>query len=213
MSILTEQELQVILGWERDRASQFLLDGSQENVDVVLPAARNKGFGKITPESLDAAVAISFRSLKYFPGHEHPVIKQELAKAAADKVQDEKNKRIKKKEFANAWGIHRGSDRTELDQDDDRQARARAEKKAAEKEAFKKTQLQAKAEFEKICDQYIVTRASGRTDHSKTEERRDLLRQIKVTKKNENVILYTEMVRLANEALRGFEREDSKITW
>ncbi|HYT20125.1 MAG TPA: hypothetical protein VEW05_07820, partial [Candidatus Polarisedimenticolia bacterium] len=105
----------------------------------------------------------------------------------------------------------RGSDRTELDQDGDRQARARAEKKAAEKEAFKKTQLQAKAEFEKICDEYVVTRASGRTDHSKTQERRDLLRQIKVTQGN--VILYSKMLELVSAALRGFEREDSKITW
>src|SRR5260370_42163148 len=93
--ILTNEDLKVILDWQNSRSAQYVLDESQGNVDVVIPLARAKGFGRITPVSLDAAVAASFRSLSYMPGHEHPVIKEELAqkaKDAADKAQAERDK-------------------------------------------------------------------------------------------------------------------------
>src|SRR5216683_2897030 len=92
---LTNEDLKVILDWQNARSAQYMLDESQENVDIVIPLARSQGSGRITLASLDAAVASSFRSLRYMPGREHPTVRQELAqkaKDAADKAQAERDK-------------------------------------------------------------------------------------------------------------------------
>src|SRR5258708_16723643 len=78
MHICTETELQTMLDWVNTRANQFVLDDSQKN-QIIIPLALELGGGRISSDSLDAAVAATFRSLNYLPGREHPVVKKELA--------------------------------------------------------------------------------------------------------------------------------------
>jgi len=220
---ITNEELQVILHWQQSRAAVHLLDDSQHNVDVVIPLARSKG--KITPESLDAAVAISFRSLKYMTGHEHPVIKQELAekaKAEADKAQTDREKRDRDRQQKNANPPPRRDPR--LDRYQDQEAEQKAAEDAANdvnNEVFKRRNEIAKVEFDRICTEYSYTLPSGRTNWTISYERRELLKGIRVTRgkdaKGDTVHLYIDgpngelgMLRLAKEALRGFERENSR---
>jgi hypothetical protein len=78
---------------------------------------------------------------------------------------------------------------------------------------FARIQTEARDEFHKICNGYQALTPLGRVDHGVTGERRELLRKIKVTDrrknaKGEEVVLYTHMLRHANEALLGFEKED-----
>jgi hypothetical protein len=212
--ILTEAELQTILDWEHSRASQFRLDGSQENVDVVLPLARNKGFGKITPASLDAAVAISFRSLKYMPSQEHPCIKQQLAEKAQserDKLELER-KRKRDAEVKACIGPNQSRIRTELDRvDDDKAAEVSKNAEAQQTRRAQEAQLEFKEEFERIANTYTVNRGS-RVDYAKTQERREALRQITTIRQN-GVIRYDKMVAVAQEMVKKFEASRTNITW
>jgi hypothetical protein len=78
---------------------------------------------------------------------------------------------------------------------------------------FLQIQEEARVEFNKICNGYQAPTPMGKVDHALTSERRVLLRGLKVVdkrrgKKGEEVVLYTHMLRLANEALRAFEKED-----
>src|SRR5712692_1433105 len=113
--ILTETELQVIHDWERSRAGQFLLEGNQKNVEVVIPIARSK-VGGITSRNLDEAVQISLPSLTFIPGCEPEVIKQRIAKAVADKAQQKKDadelERKRKREAEVKAGIGRSEEHT-----------------------------------------------------------------------------------------------------
>jgi hypothetical protein len=118
-------------------------------------------------------------------------------------AENEKAARLKKKEDLNAMGL--GSHRTELDRDDGKDDKAKED--TAKKTQLSREQFEAKAEFERICNVYSVTRA-GRISHSKTAERREQLRSISITKSNrpDDVAMLQE----AKAMLHQFEVEDSK---
>jgi len=100
---ITNEELQVILSWQESRAADFVLDDSQHNVDLIIPLLRARG--RITPESLDAAVQMTLPALNFKPGREPAVIKQHLAekaKAETDKIQADKDKRERDRQQKNA---------------------------------------------------------------------------------------------------------------
>jgi hypothetical protein len=213
--IVTNEDLKVILDWQNARSAQYMLDESQENVDVVIPLARSKGSGKISLESLDAAIAISFRSLKYMRGQEHPVIKQELAqkaKDAAEKAQAERDKIELNKKRQRDREVLAGQSpknvRTEMDRFDKNVQDAQAKKDAGKKAPLTDEELEAKAEVERISSTYTVTRV-GRTDHSKSAERREQLRQI-IARKRDGSPDYVATLAKANEMLVRFENEDSR---
>jgi hypothetical protein len=78
---------------------------------------------------------------------------------------------------------------------------------------FARIQDEARDEFNKICNGYQASTPMGKVDHALTSERRALLRGLKVVDKRRNnrgeeVVLFTNMLQLANEALRAFEKED-----
>ncbi len=79
----------------------------------------------------------------------------------------------------------------------------------------------AKVEFDRICTEYSYALPNGRTNWTISFERRELLKGIHVTRgkdaKGNTVHLYIDgpngelgMLRLAKEALRGFEVENSR---
>src|SRR5216684_1010712 len=100
---ITNEELQVILNWQESRAADYMLDDSQHNVDLIIPLLRARG--RITPESLDAAVQMTLPALNFKPGREPVVIRQQLAeraKAEADKIQADKDKREHDRQYKNS---------------------------------------------------------------------------------------------------------------
>ncbi len=214
---LTETDLQVMIDWERSRAASYRLSDKQDNVDIVVGFIRSR-FGKITPESLDAAVATNFRSLDYMTGQEHPVLRAELAqkaKDAADKAQAERDKiELDKKRKLHDQikaGIqpNQSKIKTEFDRDEGTQKRAQDAREAAEKAAFKQVEDASREEVERLRDGYMVSHNGGQTNWARTSERRDLLKATRVSKKD-GTILWTETLRLIKNCLHGFEIEDSK---
>jgi len=166
----------------------------KSNINLLVGFVGNQFKGSVSKANLDSAAKALWAVLKFKKGFE-----------MSDPRAAEKDRadRLKKKELMNALGM--GGHKTELDRDDDKDDRAK--KNAAKKTQLTEEQLEAKADFEHICNIYSCTRA-GRTDHAKTGERREKLRQI-IAKKGDR-ILYTEMLKLANEMLHRFEAEDSK---
>lgn len=205
MHILTEGEIKIVGKWEGELPYKFELYNT-DNADTVIGTAWSK-FGKITPETLDAAVAITCRSLKYIPGFEHPVIKAEIEKQKADADALEATRKREAKVRA-GLNVDQRKVRTEFDRDEGSQERARNLKEASEKKATDALENAAKAEVEKVCSQYIVSSNGERMDHSRTAERRQLLKDTKAFKNGK--VSWTETLKLLNKCLRGFEREDSK---
>lgn len=225
--MILEEEVQIVIRWEKSRESKFALDNSQKNVDVLIPLARSLGKGQITPESLDAAVELTLHSLSFMPGYEPAVIKQQRQKAVADQAQlladkerlekIEKENRIRNKQLS-------GITKSPLLRAKEEMAQARAEYEAKAKaeyddingESFQKRQKTAKIEFERIYNDYTKGHSSGRINHPLTQERREGLRGIRVVSnvkdaKGNEVVLYDKMLELALEALRAFDREDQKM--
>lgn len=220
--IWTDAELQTISNWENKLPYKFDLASVNDNCDIVLGTAWNK-FGKITPETLEAAVAISFRSLKFMPGQEHPVIKQELAKAAADKAQQKKDadelerKRKREAEVRAGIGPNQGKIRTEFDRAGDKAATdvQTVALTGVNHPKFIKQNLEAKAQFEDLVSRGPITYRNNREDRSKTEERRSELQGIQVwarqdDKNGKPVLIYSEMVKRAEEIIKRFESEDAR---
>jgi len=223
--ILTETELQVIHDWERSRAGQFLLEGNQKNVDIVIPIARSK-VGGITSRNLDEAVQISLPSLTFMPGHEPAVIKQHIAqkaKDAADKVQAKADadalEAVRKREAKTRAGINSDQRKitTELDRvDRDKAAAAQmVAPTGVNHPAFIQKNAEAKAQFEDLVSRGPLTYRCNREDRAKTEERRGELLSIQVwarqnDKNGKPVLIYSEMVKQAEERIRQFEQQDSR---
>src|SRR5258708_4825556 len=100
---ITNEELQVILSWQESRAADFVLDDSQHNVDLIIPLLRARG--RITPESLDAAVKMILQALTLKRGREPAVIKQRFAKRAraeTEKIKADKDKRERDRQHKNS---------------------------------------------------------------------------------------------------------------
>ena len=212
---LTNEDLKVILDWQNARSAQYMLDESQGNVDIVIPLARSQGSGRITLASLDAAVASSFRSLRYMPGREHPVIKQELVKAAADRAQQQKDadelERKRKRDDQIKAGIQPNQSRirTEFDRDEGSQKRAKDAKEAAEKAALKQAEDSAREQVEEIRNAYLVSHNGNQTNWAHTQERRELLKSTRAATRDGKT-LWVETLKLLRDCLRAFEIEDSK---
>ncbi len=189
--ILTEAELQVVLAWERSRASQYRLDDNPKNVELIIPVSRSKA-GGITPRNLDEAVQISLPSLTFMPGHEPEVVKRRIAKAAADQAQQKK-------------------DANELERKRKRDAEVKA--------GVGPNQLEAKAQFEDLVSRGPITYRNNREDRAKTEERRAELQGLtqfnrfvaaQRDRKGQQVLIYSKMVEEAQQIVARFEQEDSR---
>src|SRR5260370_3298564 len=212
--ILSDVELRIISDWENKLPYKFDVKQVNDNVDIVIGTAWSK-FGKITPESLDAAVALSFRSLKYMIGHEHPVLKAELVKAAADTAQQQKDadelERKRKRDDQIKAGIkpNQARIRTEFDRDEGSQKRAQGAREAAEKAAFKQVEDASREEVERLRNGYMVSHNGGQTNWARTSERRELLKATRGSKRD-GTGLWAETLRLIKDCLRAFQPEDFK---
>ncbi len=220
--ILTEAELQVVLDWERARASQYRLDDNPKNVEVVIPIARSK-VGGITLRNLDEAVQISLPSLTFIPGCEPEVIKQRIAKAVADQAQQKKDadelerKRKRDAEVKAGVGPNQGKIRTEFDRVGDKAAAAAqmVAPTGVNHPAFIQKNAEDKVRFEDLISRGPITYSCNKENRAKTEERRAELLAIQVwARQNDRngkpVLIYSEMVKLAEERIRRFEQEDSR---
>jgi len=223
MHPITDTELKTISDWQNARASQFLLDDSQRNVDIVIPICRSKG--GINPRSLDEAVQISLRSLSYMPGHEPAIIKQELAqkaKDAADKVQADRDKiELEKKRKRDAEVLAgrtpHGKIKTEFDRLEANKAvdTQTVPLTGVNHPKFIQQNLEAKAQFEDLVSRGPITYRNNREDRAKTEERRAELQAIRIVaaQKDKNglpVLIYSKMVEKAQQVVARFEQEDSR---
>jgi hypothetical protein len=105
--------------------------------------------------------------------------------------------------------------------EEDKKKRSDADAATAERkddvndEHFKRRQAVAKIKFEHITDGYMKVNASGRVNHSLTQDRKAGLRGIRVVsntkdKDGKTVLLYDKMLELVAECFRGFDREDAR---
>jgi hypothetical protein len=202
-----------MVDWEATLSYKFPPD-NLDNVDIVVGLIQSKFSGRITKATLDGAVALSFRSLKYVPGFEHPVIKQELAKAAADRAQQQKDanelerKRQREAEIKAGIQPRQSQIRTEFDRDERSQKRDKDAKEAAEKAALKQVEDAAREQVEEIRSDYMVSTPYGKVDWARTSERRELLKAT-IARRNGKVS-WVDTLKLLRDCLRGFEIEDSK---
>jgi hypothetical protein len=216
MHPITDTELKTISDWQNARASQFLLDDSQRNVDIVIPICRSKG--GINPRSLDEAVQISLRSLSYMPGHEPAIIKQELAeKAQSERDKTELEKKRKRDAEVLAGRTPQRNVKTEFDR---LEANKATETQTVplvgvDSPKFIHQNLEAKATFEDLCARGPITYRNNREDRAKSEERRAELQAIRIVaaQKDKNglpVLIYSKMVEKAQQIVARFEQEDSR---
>jgi hypothetical protein len=204
----TSNELAIIDKWEARLKSNGIIFSRKNpgNVDLVLGFVKNQLGGVISEVNLDAATKATWAALVFEPGYEMPDPRAtEKAKAKADA---EELIRARKRDALARAGINIQPKSTELDREDP--AREKAERAAAEKEAFEIAQAQAKEAYERLI-WAPVTRA-GRTDHAATATQREYFKQLKVTR-GDGVISWTEMFRLAKEYLDGVDREQEQMRW
>jgi len=223
--ILTEAELQVVLAWERSRASQYRLDDNPKNVELIIPVSRSKA-GGITPRNLDEAVQISLPSLTFMPGHEPEVVKRRIAKAAADQAQQKKDanelERKRKRDAEVKAGV--GPNQSKIKTESDRyEAKAAADTQTValtgvNHPAFIQQNLEAKAQFEDLVSRGPITYRNNREDRAKTEERRAELQGLtqfnrfvaaQRDRKGQQVLIYSKLVEEAQQIVARFEQEDS----
>src|SRR5260370_29044982 len=211
---LTNEELQTIADWEKTVPYKFPPD-NLNNVDIVVGIIQSKFSGRITKGTLDGAVALTFRSLQYVPGREHPNIRQELAKAAADRAQQQKDadelEKKRKRDDQIKAGIQPNQSRirTEFDRDEGSQKRAKDAKEAAEKAALKQAEDSAREQVEEIRNGYLVSHNGNQTNWAHTQERRQLLKATRASTRDGKT-LWRETLTLIRDCLRAFEIEDSK---
>jgi hypothetical protein len=203
MRQLNQDHLAIIDAWEKQFPGKFTAD--QGNVDLILGYIRNKCDGIVSVENLNTAARACHSVLRFVPGHEPPDPRADVKvklKADADELEKKRQRELRLRAGLNV-------DQSKITTEFDRGESQKPDPAKAADARIVMEQLAAKRDFEQICNGYAVIR-NGRKDYAKTEARQKLLRQISV--KRGDVLLYTVMVKRAEEMLRQFEVEDSRRT-
>lgn len=197
--------------------------GVEKNIEpmaALLLAARNSGGtanNRLTLESLYKVFRVLGGTLEYEPGYEPHGVKEALAAKAQgvkDREEVEKRRRLQIKDLA-------GDLRPKMEFDRIDEARAAAVAKnpknvtGVNAPSFIEKNAKARAEFDDLVQRGSITYRFNREDRAKTQERREILRRIRVVAqmkdaKGNEVPIYSAMIEKAKELIARWETADSR---
>jgi len=204
---MTNAQLEIFELWRKQYKPAGLLE-NDHNAEVIGAAIRDNFGGRVSIPNLNEVIQQLGSKLQYRQAPQQPqfvekIVEKIVYREPVQPVKSAKQIAQEKRDAAIHAGVRvYGSDRTELDRVS---AKTLVEDETFNNNVRAANQLAARHNIDRLIQNYSVNSPSGRVDHTRTHQRREELRKIKVTLEN-GEIDYVATVRAVAERLDRYER-------